>query len=127
MNELGLNDFVTITGRISSEKVKEELLSSSVFVLTSLCESFSLVLCEAMECGLPSLSFDIEVGPKEIIKSGYNGILIQDRNKEKMAEEITSLLSNEERWKELSSNSLEEVKKYHSYNVAKEWARILEK
>lgn len=127
VNELGLNDFVTITGRISSEKVKEELLSSSVFVLTSLCESFSLVLCEAMECGLPSLSFDIEVGPKEIIKSGYNGILIQDRNKEKMAEEITSLLSNEERWKELSSNSLEEVKKYHSYNVAKEWARILEK
>lgn len=127
VNELGLNDFVTITGRISSEKVKEELLSSSVFVLTSLCESFSLVLCEAMECGLPSLSFDIEVGPKEIIKSGYNGILIQDRNKEKMAEEITSLLSNEERWKELSSNSLEEVKKYHSYNVAKEWVRILEK
>ena len=80
-----------------------------------------------MECGLPSLSFDSEVGPKEIIKSGYNGILIQDRNKEKMAEEITSLLSNEERWKELSSNSLEEVKKYHSYNVAKEWVRILEK
>ncbi|MGN1013687.1 MAG: glycosyltransferase [Clostridia bacterium] len=127
VNELGLNDFVTITGRISSEKVKEELLSSSVFVLTSLCESFSLVLCEAMECGLPSLCFDIEVGPKEIIKSGYNGILIQERNKEKMAEEITSLLSNEERWKELSSNSLEEVKKYHSYNVAKEWVRILEK
>lgn len=127
IKNLNLQDSVTITGRIPSEMVKKELVSSSVFVLSSICESFSLVLCEAMECGLPSLSFNIDVGPKEIIKSGYNGILVEDRNVEKMAEKILNLLDNEEKWNEISKNSLEEVKKYHSDNVAKEWLKILEK
>ena len=127
IRELKLEDFVTITGRISSEKVKEELTSSSVFVLTSLCESFSLVLCEAMECGLPCLSFNIEVGPKEIIKDGYNGILVEKRDADEMANQILELLSNKEKWNKISNNSLEEVKKYYSENVARKWIEILEK
>lgn len=127
IKELGLKDCVTITGRISSKEVKKELLNSSAFVLTSLCESFSLVLCEAMECGLPCFSFDIEVGPKEIIKSGYNGFLIENRNKEEMANEILKLLKDKEKWNEISKNSLSEVKKYYSFNVAKEWIKIMEK
>ena len=127
IRELKLEDFVTITGRISSEKVKEELTSSSVFVLTSLCESFSLVLCEAMECGLPCLSFNIEVGPKEIIKDGYNGILVEKRDADEMANQILELLSNKEKWNKISNNSVEEVKKYYSENVAKKWIEILEK
>lgn len=127
IRELKLEDFVTITGRISSEKVKEELASSSVFVLTSLCESFSLVLCEAMECGLPCLSFNIEVGPKEIIKDGYNGILVEKRDASEMANQILELLSNKEEWNKISNNSLEEVKKYYSENVARKWIEILEK
>lgn len=127
IKELELENYITITGRISSQEVKDELLSSSLFVLTSVCESFSLVLCEAMECGLPCLSFDIEVGPKEIIKSGYNGILIENRNIDKMADVVLEILENREKWEEISKNSLEEVKKYHSCNVAKEWINILEK
>jgi glycosyltransferase involved in cell wall biosynthesis len=127
INEYGLKDYVTITGKIDSERVKDELVSSSVFVLTSVCESFSLVLCEAMECGLPSLSFNIDVGPKEIIKSGFNGILVDDRDINKMADEVLELLNNKEKWSKISLNSLDEVKKYHSYNVAQKWIEILEK
>ena len=127
IERLNLKEYVTITGRISSDRVKDELASASVFVLTSICESFSLVLCEAMECGLPCLSFNIDVGPKEIIKDGYNGILVKERNIDEMADNIIKLLNDEEKWKMISKNSLEEVKKYYSENVAKEWINILEK
>ena len=127
IEKLNLKEYVTITGRISSDRVKDELASASVFVLTSICESFSLVLCEAMECGLPCLSFNIDVGPKEIIKDGYNGILVKERNIDEMADNIIKLLNDEEKWKMISKNSLEEVKKYYSENVAKEWINILEK
>lgn len=127
IKELNLFECVEITGRISSEKVKEELVKSKIFVLTSLCESFSLVLCEAMECGVPCVSFDIDVGPREIIQTEENGILIKNRNIEEMAQKILELLQDENKWNNISRNSLERVKKYYSDNVAKEWIKIIEK
>lgn len=127
IKKYNLGDSVIITGKISSQQVKEELKKSSAFVLSSVCESFSLVLCEAMECGLPVFSFDIEVGPKEIIKDGYNGFLIENRNIENMAKKIVEILNNKEAWEYISSNALQDVKKYHSENVSKEWIELIEK
>lgn len=127
IKELDLEGSVTITGRIPTDMVKRELEKAKIFVLTSVCESFSLVLCEAMEQGLPSLSFDIDVGPKEIIKDGYNGFLIENRNKDKMAQKIIELVENRELWNEISANALEDVSKYYSENVAHGWIDIIEK
>ena len=44
-----------------------------------------------------------------------------------MANQILELLSNKEKWNKISNNSLEEVKKYYSENVARKWIEILEK
>lgn len=127
IKKYNLENSVTITGRITSEEVKNELKKASVFVLSSVCESFSLVLCEAMECGLPVFSFNIEVGPKEIIKDGYNGFLIENRNIDEMAQKIIEILNDKEAWEYISSNALNDVKKYHSDNVAKQWINLIEK
>lgn len=126
IRDYNLEDDITITGRISSQEVKKELKNASIFVLSSVCESFSLVLCEAMECGLPAFSFDIEVGPKEIIQDGYNGFLIENRNIEKMSEKILEVLDDNEKWQYISSNALEDVKKYHSENIAEKWMDLFE-
>lgn len=125
IDSLGLTHKVKLLGRISSDDINEEMAKSKIFILTSKGESFSLVLCEAMECGLPCLSFNIEVGPKEIIKNGYNGILVEDRNKEQMAKEAKELIENEEKWVLLSNNSKEYVKQYYSENIVKKWLEII--
>lgn len=127
IRKYNLESSVTITGRITSEEVKNELKKASVFVLSSVCESFSLVLCEAMECGLPVFSFNIEVGPKEIIKDGYNGFLVRDRDINEMSQKIIDILNDEEKWKYISSNALQDVEKYHSENVAKLWLDLIER
>ncbi|MBO5477503.1 MAG: glycosyltransferase [Clostridia bacterium] len=122
---LNLQEKVKLLGRISSDEINEELAKSKLFILTSLGESFSLVLCEAMECGVPCISFNIDVGPKEIIQNGYNGILVDNRDKEKMAKEAKQLIEDEEKWNTISKNSKEYVKKYYSENVVNEWIEIL--
>lgn len=124
IEKLNLKDKVILTGRVSSQKVQEEMSTSSVFVLTSLCESFSLVLCEAMEIGLPCVSFNIDVGPKEIIQNGINGYLINNRNIENMASCIENLLTDEDEWNKISQNSIKSVKKYYSTNVVNEWKKL---
>ena len=124
IEKLNLNNKVILTGRISSQEVQEQMSASSVFVLTSLCESFSLVLCEAMEIGLPCVSFNIDVGPKEIIQNGINGYLIDNRDVNDMASCIENLLIDENKWNNISNNSIESVKKYYSKNVVNEWQKL---
>ena len=60
-------------------------------------------------------------------KGAENGILIKNRNIEEMAQKILELLEDENKWNNISRNSLESVKKYYSDNVAKEWIKIIEK
>ena len=124
IEKLNLNNKVILTGRISSQEVQEQMSASSVFVLTSLCESFSLVLCEAMEIGLPCVSFNIDVGPKEIIQNGINGYLIDNRDVNDMASCIENLLIDENKWNNISNNSIESVKKYYSESVVNEWQKL---
>lgn len=49
---------------------------SSIFVLSSLWESFGLVIIEAMACGCPVISTDCKYGPSEILENGKFGVLI---------------------------------------------------
>ena len=42
-------------------------------------------------------------------------------------QKILELLEDENKWNNISRNSLESVKKYYSDNVAKEWIKIIEK
>ena len=56
---------VVLAGRV--ENMVEEYDAASLFVLSSRYEGFSLVLSEAMWCGVPCVSFDCPHGPAELL------------------------------------------------------------
>ena len=94
IKECNLQKNVILTGRRTENEINNELIKSDVFVLTSKSESFSLVLCEAMNFGVPCIAFDVDVGPREIIQDGKNGFLIENRNVDLMIKKLDEILEN---------------------------------
>ena len=125
--DLKVENKVEITGMVSKENVKNYLLNSDIYVMTSLTECFPMVLLEASSCGLPLISFDVPVGPKAIIKNGYNGYLIENRNKDEMAQKIVELLNDRKTLKEFGKNAKSDAIKYIPDNVMKKWYDIFDK
>lgn len=109
------------------DNVKDHYLESSIFVSTSRWEGFGLAITEAMECGLPVVAFD-NSGPKEIIsKPNINGVLVGDYNINKFADEIISLIENDEKRASMSLESIKRAQDFKIDNIIKQWIQIIEK
>ena len=99
-------------------------MDSSIFVLPSYTESFGLVLIEAMSYGLPCIAFDSSDGAKELLKDD-TGILIENRDKNLMAQEIINLINNKQKLNEYSKKEYKYCQRYLLSNVKNEWLNLL--
>lgn len=125
--DLGIQDKVEITGMASKEQVKEYLLNSDIYVMTSLTECFPMVLLEAASCGLPLIAFDVPVGPRAIIKEDEDGYLIANRNQDEMAKKIIDLLNDREKLSKLGEKAKEQSFCYIPSKIMKKWDDIFQK
>jgi glycosyltransferase involved in cell wall biosynthesis len=121
--EYGLQDKVILKGQTTdmSAVYKE----ASMFVLTSLQESFGMVLVEAKAHKLPLLSFDVEAGPCEIIRDGVNGYLIPPYDTEIMAEKICALIENPSLRQRFSDESHLDLDKFDKNTIILAWRNLL--
>ena len=67
--------------------------SADLFILSSVTEGFGNVLVEALECGLPIVSTNCFGGPKEILKNGKFGKLVEANNVESLKKGILDQIS----------------------------------
>ncbi|EHU0375938.1 glycosyltransferase [Vibrio cholerae] len=104
IHELGLSESVTLFGK--DHNIQKHYIDASLYVMTSRYEGFGLVIVEAMSHGLPVVSFDIESGPSDIIKNGYNGFLIPKDNIYEFVEKMNDLLIDQQQLKYLSGNAI---------------------
>ena len=95
--------------------------------MTSLTESFGIVLLEAMSHGIPCIAFSSAEGAREIITSGKNGYLIKNRNYSAMIQKIEDLMTKEDIRKEMGKEARESVQQYTKEVVQEDWYRLLEK
>lgn len=72
IQELHLDEQVTLAGRLPREEVARLLADSDAFVLASYAETFGIVFIEAMATGMPAIG-TVCGGPEDIItpESGY--------------------------------------------------------
>ena len=121
--KLKLTDKIIFTGFLGNKEKEKYILDSSIFILPSYTESFGLVLIEAMSYGLPCIAFDSSDGARELLKDDV-GILVKDRNKEKMAKEIIKELKNAKK-DNYSEKGYKYCQKYLIDNVKEAWFNML--
>ena len=80
-----------------------------IFCSISKIEPFGIVILEAMARGIPVICSKCN-GPKDIIRSGHNGMLIEINNLAKLKKNLRELKKNKSMLKKLSKNGLQEVK-----------------
>lgn len=113
IDQLNLRNNVQITGWISSEQVREEILKSRAMVLPSFAEGLPVVVMEAMALRRPVISTYI-AGMPELVIPGVNGFLCPagDVNELAMLME-TCLKADEGTLRELGDNAQRAVLEQH--------------
>ncbi|MBU2639830.1 MAG: glycosyltransferase family 4 protein [Nanoarchaeota archaeon] len=132
-NEVRNNKNVEFLGEINDRKELAEVYrNSDIFILNSYKtpeweEIFGRVLIEAMSSGLAVISTDC-IGPKEIIRDGENGFLIEQKNDRQLLEKFNILLKDKKLREKMGKNAREDaLEKYDIKKISEKWLEVIKK
>ena len=110
IREYSAEDYIHLKG---FTKLDNEYIKHSIYLTTSVTETFGLTLMEAVGAGLSIVGFDVRYGNATFIKDGENGYLVpfEGRSEQELVEDLAQRLV------ELSSK---DVANFHrkSYQLA---------
>ncbi|MEH7746759.1 glycosyltransferase [Neobacillus drentensis] len=150
--DLGLADNIKLIGYHKNPYYY--LAKSDLFVFSSNFEGFGNILLEAMACGLPIVSTDCMVGPRELLAPGTsykervkdsalkaeNGILVPvcdgtryraedsiTKEERIMADAIVEMLTDEELKERYRCRSNIRIQDFTDEKITKEWIKVLDR
>lgn len=102
----GLDEKIVLTG--FRYDIPQILKALDVLVIPSEVETFGMVVLEAMAAGVPVVSC-AKGGPREIIKDGENGFIINDQTLSELAQRVIFLIENPQIRKTMGLNGMRHV------------------
>jgi glycosyltransferase involved in cell wall biosynthesis len=121
--ELGIEDRVHFTGRLSHHEVFKEMCKADIFSLPSWQEAFGIVYLEAMACGKPTVGCHGQ-GAEDIIEHEKNGLLVAPRDVHGLASTLQKLLENPGYSRKLGDAALLRVKEFTWERNAKQYVHF---
>ena len=109
--KIGISDRVEFPGLLTEKEVAGQMIISDFYLQSSHYETLSVVISEALSCGLPIVSTD--VGAISEIVNESNGILVKSGNTKELAAAIDLMLDkcHDYSSKEIREKALEEFSK----------------
>jgi len=132
VSSLELDNKVTFFGPPTNEELGYLHDISDVFVIPSIVDSMGeteglgLVIPEAMESGLPVIATSVG-GIVDVVKNNNNGILINQKDSNAIAEAVDKILSNKDFADKLVQNSKKTVSEFLPSLIAKKHLEIFQK
>jgi glycosyltransferase involved in cell wall biosynthesis len=117
IGKLGIEKFVTFTGRISNEEFVRQYAKAFLAVVPSVYEGFGLPAGEAMACGLPVVS-TTGGALSEVV--GDAGILVPPADSRALSGAITGILDDPETAEKMGRAGYERVHKLFTWERAAE-------
>jgi glycosyltransferase involved in cell wall biosynthesis len=125
-NNLNVEKYIVFTG--TRDNIDEYMKASDLFVFLSRNEGFGTVLVEAMSAGLPVVALNIPGITKYIIKNRIDGIIIRNKNPDKIALEIEALLNNYDLYESISVNARKSaINRFSTKIIDKQYEQIYDK
>lgn len=106
------------------DNIMDKYLESSIFVMSSRYEAFPMVLLEAMACGVPCVSFDCPYGPRNIIRSGEDGLLVDYLNSQALADSICRLIEDEPLRKKFGAKARQNIQRFSQDAIMHQWDEL---
>ncbi len=101
------------------------IANSDIFVLSSLWEGLPTTLIEAMICGTPVVSTNCPSGPKEILKDGKCGVLVNVGDSQDLVKGIMKLLQDKELQKKYKEQGRQRANAFSIEKIIKEYDNFL--
>jgi GalNAc-alpha-(1->4)-GalNAc-alpha-(1->3)-diNAcBac-PP-undecaprenol alpha-1,4-N-acetyl-D-galactosaminyltransferase len=114
INNLNLKDRVFLKGQVKN--VSNYIFDTSLFVFPSRHEGMPNALMEAMACGLPCISTDCRMGPRELINDGINGILVPVDDIPSMESAMRKIMSDKISADRIAANAIK-IRETHSIDL----------
>ena len=124
INELGLQSVVQLCAPV--ENIEREYLQSSILALTSRYEGLPMALLEAQVCGLPLVSYACKCGPRDVIRDGENGFLINEGDRGVLAAKLIQLMDNSAIRLQMGCKSRLLSKNYAEKVVMQRWQALFQ-
>jgi glycosyltransferase involved in cell wall biosynthesis len=118
-DRLGMTDRIQLPG--ATTQPERELLSATVFVLSSRLEGLPMTLLEAMALGRAVIACDCDYGPRDIVRDGVDGVLVPPEDAEALAVAIAGLLSDGARRGSLARRAAEVRERFAIGTVSAMW------
>lgn len=119
-----LQSFVSLRGY--TEKPREEMLRSSIYVMSSRHEGLPMVLLEAMSCALPIVSFQCSEGPAELLHD-HIGYLVEPENPDALRLALREMMASESMRKTYAERGQEAVRVFSPDIVFQKWKILFDR
>lgn len=99
---------------------------AAISLLTSRAEGFGLVITESLSVGTPMVLYDVKYGPKDIIRNGIDGVLVEHGNIDRIAEELINLLSDQQKLSEMRAKAKEVSQRFSEERFQDSWLAVID-
>ncbi|WP_411954012.1 glycosyltransferase [Alkalibacillus sp. S2W] len=124
INELDLDENVSLCGY--TNKPLEEYQKAACSILTSNFEGFGLVVLESLSVGTPVVSYNIKYGPDDIIRDQVDGMVVEQGDKDALAQGVIELMTNSSKRELFSENAKEVHDRFSEEKYINGWTNLID-
>ena len=100
------------------------LAGAKFIALSSRTEAFPMVLIEALALQCPIVATDCPTGPREIVRHGKNGLLVENENVDEFSQALDQLYFDDELLQRFKQNAIPSIQHLTGKVIAKEWLSL---